>query len=134
MSEASKGRKIAYWVLTGLTVLTLAPGGILEIIGTEDMTANFERLGYPTYLIPFLGVLKLAGLLAILVPKFPRLKEWAYAGFVFDLAGAAYSHAMSGDPAQMILMPLVFAVFVLGSYFTRPDDRRLTPSPTTVRF
>lgn len=75
-------------------------GSIPDIMSVPNAVALFNHLGYPTYLLPFLGIAKLLGVVAIIIPGFPRIKEWAYAGFVFDLTGAMYSSISVGDPAS----------------------------------
>ena len=68
---------------------------------------------------------KLAGAIVLALPKLPRLKEWAYAGFAIDFLGAAASHGLNGDPIDKLFPPLVIFGLLMGSYFLRPDDRRL---------
>ncbi|HLA94989.1 MAG TPA: DoxX family protein, partial [Pyrinomonadaceae bacterium] len=84
--------------------------------GAPEAIEFFKHLGYPAYLLPFLGVAKILGAITILVPKFPRLKEWAYAGLVFDLIGAFYSHVSVGDPASVWVFSLIGLALVSGSY------------------
>lgn len=81
-------------------------GTIQNILSTDQWLEVFKQLGYPAYLLPFLGVAKLLGLIAIVVPGFPRLKEWAYAGLFFDLVGAVYSGLSVGgfDPLMLIMI------------------------------
>src|SRR5688500_15662009 len=100
MSE--KKINIIYWIFTGLFASFMLLASIPDIIMHPEAIAIVNtHLGYPTYFLPFLGVAKLLGVIAILVPVFPRLKEWAYAGFVFDLIAAMYSHISVGDsPSQ----------------------------------
>jgi hypothetical protein len=78
--------------------------------------AFFMHLGYPAYLLPFLGVAKTLGVLAVVVPGFPRLREWAYAGLTFDLSGALYSHLSVGDPASTWMFPVIGLLLVTASY------------------
>jgi hypothetical protein len=99
----------------------------MDLAHPPDLMAGMAHLGYPAYFMTILGTWKVLGALAILAPKFPRLKEWAYAGMVFDLTGAAASHAMSGDPAGKILTPLVILGFVVASYALRPKSRAFEP-------
>ena len=84
-----------------------------------------HHLGYPLYFASILGVWKLLGAIAIVVPGFPRLKEWAYAGFCFDLTAAALSHAAVGDTTGDIVAPLVFLALVFASWALRPASRTL---------
>jgi uncharacterized membrane protein YphA (DoxX/SURF4 family) len=125
MTQESKGRKIGYWVTTGLVALALAPGGIADVMMIPDVIAAMDALGFPHYIAPFIGVAKILGAIAILAPKFPRLKEWAYAGIAVDLLGASYSHAAIGDVIGNIMTPLVIFMIAMASWYLRPADRRL---------
>ena len=90
--------------------------GFTEIQNKPEAIEFIKKLGYPAYINPFLGVAKILGTIAILVPRFPRIKEWAYAGFTIDLAGATYSFYATGqDPRGYLFMLLIF-VFLFGSY------------------
>ena len=129
MTEPSKGRKIAYWTTTGLLVLGFLGGGVLDLISPPEVVAQFTDLGYPPYLPRLLGILKVLGGIAIVAPKFPRLKEWAYAGMCFDLIGAVYSHLNNGDGLDKLAPPAVLLLVVAASYLLRPDDRRLPDPP-----
>lgn len=111
-----KKTNLIYWIFTGLVILLIGFGSIFDAIAAPEAVAYVMRLGYPAYLIPFLGVAKILGIIAILIPGYPRVKEWAYAGLAFDLIGAAYSHIVFGDPAANWL-PLFFGLFLIfGSY------------------
>lgn len=107
-----KNLNIYYWISIGLILFFLVPGSIMNIMRTPDWLEVFKQLGYPEYLLPFLGVAKLAGCVVLVLPYFKRLKEWAYAGLFFDLVGAVYSGlAVNGfDPAMLIMF---FAIAVL---------------------
>lgn len=108
---------IFYWISVGLLLFFLVPGSIMNIMQTPEWVEVFNDLGYPTYLLPFLGVAKLCGCIVIVLPFFKRLKEWAYAGVFFDLVGATYSGLMvSGFMPQMIIMFVAVAT-VLVSYW-----------------
>src|SRR5271165_228683 len=96
-TKAERTRAIVYWVATALLVFELVLGGIWDVLRVPHVRIVFERLGYPTYFLVILGVWKLLGAVAVTIPRFPRLKEWAYAGAVFDLTGAVMSHVASGD-------------------------------------
>jgi hypothetical protein len=120
-----KRTKIIYWILTGLMTVALGLGGVFDAIGAPEAVAYVTNLGYPAYIVPFLGVAKILGLIAILVPGYPRLKEWAYAGLVFDLVGATYSHMLHGDPAATWAPMFIFIALVFGSYFYHHKLRRL---------
>ncbi len=99
---------IAYWISTGLIALLFLMSGLMYLTRSPQIVEGMEMLGYPAYLLDILGVAKLLGGIALLVPKYPRLKEWAYAGFVFDLVGAFWSHAAVGDVSGgfSVIVPL----------------------------
>lgn len=113
-----KKTNVYYWIVTGLFgafMLFSAIPDIIVVPEAVEMVSN--QLGYPQYIIPFLGVAKTLGVIAILIPGFPRIKEWAYAGLVFDLIGATYSTFASGiADASAVFMILPFS-FAFGSYF-----------------
>lgn len=114
-----------YWVSTALVALGFALGGAMDLLAGPAVVAGLQHLGYPAYLAGLLGVWKLLGALAVLAPRTPLLKEWAYAGMFFDLTGAAYSHAQSGDPAANVLTPLVLLALLGASWVLRPSTRTL---------
>ena len=112
-----KKTKIIYWILTGLMALGLGIGSVFNAMSSvESVELINHHLGFPAYMVPFVGVAKLLGLIVILVPGFPRLKEWAYAGLVYDLLGAIYSHISIGAPASEWAPIFVLVAFVAGSY------------------
>lgn len=126
-----KARSISYWVTTVLFALAIGASGIADLVPLQQIVEGFGLLGYPVYLTTLLGVWKLLGVVAILAPRFPRLKEWAYAGFFFELSGAAFSHIAAGvgSPAS----PIVFAALGLASWALRPEGRSfgtILPSST----
>lgn len=94
--------KAAYWVLTGLFCVALTMGGVTELLAVPMQVGAMKEIGFPLYMLQFLGVAKILGVAAVLYGKQGRLKEWAYAGFTFDLLGAAYAHGMSGNPKEAI--------------------------------
>ena len=112
-----KNLNIYYWISIGLMLFFLVPGSIMNIMQTPDWVDVFNQLGYPQYLLPFLGVAKLAGCVVLVLPNFKRLKEWAYAGLFFDLLGATYSGlVVSGfEPAMLIMFVAMGAL--LASYW-----------------
>lgn len=109
-----KTTKILYWTFTGLFAFMMFGSAVPDVLSQEMAVKGMHGdLGYPLYFIPFIGVMKVLGVIAILIPGFPRLKEWAYAGFFFDLIGATYSIYASDVPegnATFMLMPLSLAV------------------------
>ena len=111
MSTPAKRTTILFWVFTGIFCLFMLPGSIGNILSEPEWVDVVKQLGYPLYLLSFLGVAKLLGIIVLLVPGFPRLKEWAYAGMFFDLVGAVYSGLMAGgfDPLMLIMiLPFLF--------------------------
>ncbi|UFJ40365.1 DoxX family protein [Brevibacillus humidisoli] len=115
---------VIYWICTGLTALLMGMGSIPNILSSADSIALFQQIGYPTYLLPFLGVAKLLGVIAIIVPGFPRIKEWAYAGLTFDLAGATYSFLAIGAPVAVIASMIPGFLVIAGSYVTYHKRRK----------
>jgi uncharacterized membrane protein YphA (DoxX/SURF4 family) len=131
MTEESKGRKIGYWITTALLVVPLLGGGVMDLIAPPEVAEAMEKLGYPLYLPALLGVAKILAAIAILAPRFARLKEWAYAGVAIDLIGAIYSHVMSNE-ADQILAPVLFLGLMFASWYLRPADRKLPNAPVTT--
>lgn len=111
-----KKNKLIYWTLTVLVAIQMLSASICDLIPIPEAVKGFQELGYPVYLLPFLGVARILGLIAIFTPGFHRLKEWAYAGFVFDLVGAIYSGIANGDPLAYQTLPFVSLLMVIGSY------------------
>jgi hypothetical protein len=128
-----RANKIGYWTTTTIVAFAFLAGGIFDLMRGPQLVATMTHLGYPAFLASLLGVWKLLGVGAILAPGLPRLKEWAYAGMLFDLTGAAVSHTAAGDPAPAIITPLVILAFVMASWALRPASRKLeTPARTLV--
>lgn len=118
-------KSAAYWAATILGPTSFVIGGVLGLRQSPDVVNNIHHLGYPVYFATLLSTWKLLGAIAITAPGLPRLKEWAYAGFVFDVTGAAISHAVVGDSVTEIVVPLVFLGLVLASWALRPPSRRV---------
>jgi hypothetical protein len=116
---------IAYWIVTALVAGAYLVGGYFDIAQPPDFFAEVGKLGYPPYFFSILGVWKMGAALAILAPKLPRLKEWAYAGMLFNLTGAAASHFYVKDPLGETLTPVIVLTLAIASYVLRPADRRL---------
>ena len=111
-----KKTNITYWILTGLFAFFMLGSAIPDILIIPEAVQGFREMGYPAYLIPFLGWAKLLGVVAILVPGYPRLREWAYAGLFFDLLGATYSVFSIGKPVSAWSPMLVIIAVGIGSY------------------
>jgi uncharacterized membrane protein YphA (DoxX/SURF4 family) len=125
---------IAYWATTAVVALELLAGGITDlahggtaVIAGEPVVGILTHLDYPIYLLTILGVWKILGGVALLAPRWPRLKEWAYAGAFFVYMGAVWSGLVRGldDPGTLIVPPLVFGVVTLASWALRPPSRML---------
>jgi hypothetical protein len=125
-----KIKNIAYWTATILGPTSFVIGGTLSLTQSDQVVGALSHLGYPAYFGLILGVWKLLGAIVLTVPGLPRLKEWAYAGFVFDLTAAAISHASVGDKTGDIAAPLVYLALVLASWALRPASRKL--AATTI--
>lgn len=124
-------RLVVYWLLTLTITFELAAGALWGLMHIEYVRVVLAHLGYPMYLLIILGVWRIPGALALLVPRFPRLKEWAYAGAFFNYTGAAASHLLAGDSAGQWVGPLVLSAFTLISWAMRPASRRLPRQATT---
>ena len=112
-----KKTKIIYWIITGLFSAFMLFSAIPDILIVPDAITFMNHLGYPNYIIPFLGVAKLLGVIAILIPGFPRIKEWAYAGLFFDLIGATYSAIANDGLLPQVSFMLLPITFLFLSYF-----------------
>jgi uncharacterized membrane protein YphA (DoxX/SURF4 family) len=124
----SRWHGIAYWVTTALVVFELALGGVWDVLRAPQARDLIERLGYPLYFLTILGIWKLLGSVALVIPRFPRLKEWAYAGVLFDLTGALASLWASGlISASTMAYPIVMSGVTVASWALRGPSRRLGP-------
>ncbi|TGM99838.1 DoxX family protein [Leptospira dzoumogneensis] len=117
--------KVIYWIATAWLSLGMVSTGIVQIIQMKEEADMFAHLGYPAYLMIIIGVWKLLGVIAVLVPKFPLVKEWAYAGFFFTMSGAVFSHFAAGDGAKEYFGPALLLVLTIVSWYFRPADRKL---------
>lgn len=111
-----KTNKIIYWIATAIICLVMGFGGYMDIRQPEEVVKEITHLGYPLYFATMLGVAKLLSVVALLIPKFPRVKEWAYAGITFDLIAAFVSHLASGDEFTESLGPVIFFAITIVSY------------------
>lgn len=121
----TKRNKIIYWVATLWLSLGMVSTGIVQLIKMkEEIDRTSAHLGYPSYFLTIIGVWKILGVIAILIPKYPLLKEWAYAGFVFLMSGAVFSHIAVGDGAKDFFGPILLIILTVVSWFFRPSDRK----------
>jgi hypothetical protein len=123
MVTTTRAKKALYWASTGFASLALAAIGAADLARLPDVIAGLAHLGYPAYFATIIGVWKLLGVVTILAPGLPRLKEWAYAGMFFVLSGAATSHAISGDAAAVAAFPLMILGIVLTSWVLQTARR-----------
>jgi len=121
----SKRNKIIYWIATVWLALGMTATAIVQLMQVDEETKSMERLGYPAYLLTLLGIWKILGVIAVLMPKFTLVKEWAYAGFFFAMTGAAFSHIAVGDPAAELFGPLLLLLLTAVSWYFRPANRKI---------
>ena len=117
--------KIIYWVATGFLAFGMLAGGVQQLLQIGGYVEIITELGYPLYVLSILGAWKILGVIALLAPKFPLLKEWAYAGFFFAMSGAAISHIVEGQPFSEALPSLILLTVTIASWYFRPANRRI---------
>lgn len=120
----SKRNKIIYWIATGWLALGMFSTGLVQVVKMKEEVAMMTHLGYPAYFLMILGVWKLLGVIAVLVPGFALIKEWAYAGFFFAMSGAICSHAAVGNGAKEFFGPTLLLVLTITSWYFRPASRK----------
>ena len=120
----TKRNKIIYWVATLWLSLGMVSTGVVQLIKMKEEVEKMTQLGYPTYFLTILGIWKILGVIAILIPKYPLIKEWAYAGFFFAMSGATISHLSVGHPASEIFPSLLLLVLTIVSWYFRPTERK----------
>ncbi len=124
----TKRNKIIYWIATLWLALGMVSTGAVQLFRAKEGQGGLDsitNLGYPVYILTILGVWKMLGVVAVLVPKFPLVKEWAYAGFFFVMTGAIFSHVASGNSLSEILPPLLLLTLTVISWYFRPADRKI---------
>lgn len=121
----TKRNKIIYWIATAWLALGMISTAIVQLMQAPKEVTVIQTLGYPQYLLTLLGVWKILGVVAILIPGLPLLKEWAYAGFFFAMSGAIVSHLAVGEPVTAILPSLLLLVLTVISWYFRPASRKL---------
>ncbi len=120
-----KRNKIIYWISTIWLALGMVSTGIVQLLKTKDEVDMMTYLGYPLYFLMILAAWKFLGVIAVLIPKFPLLKEWAYAGFFFAMSGAVFSHLATGDGAKEFFGPILLLILSVVSWYFRPADRKI---------
>lgn len=123
--KMNKRNKIIYWIATIWLALGMLSTAIVQLIKMEEEVESINALGYPAYLLSILGVWKILGVIAIFIPKFPLIKEWAYAGFFFVMSGAIISHLAVGDELITLFGPTLLFVLTIASWYFRPANRKL---------
>ncbi len=125
----TRTKKIIYWVSTIWLALGMVATGLVQLAIIHQEASYMKNLNYPAYVMPLLGVWKLLGAVAILVPRFPLLKEWAYAGLFFAMTGAGWSHIASGTADQIYPSILLLSLTIV-SWYSRPADRKVALTST----
>jgi uncharacterized membrane protein YphA (DoxX/SURF4 family) len=120
-----KWKSISYWVITGMVAFFIGSGGVAELARVPGNIEGLVHLGYPAYFATIIGFWKVLGAIAILVPRFPRLKEWAYAGIFFNMTGAAATVVFVGAAPWHMIVDLVLTALTVASWALRPPSRRL---------
>ena len=120
-----KRKSIWFWIITAILSFCIFSGGLAQAFQVDGVVKGFKPLGYPNYFISIIGIWKVLGIIAILIPGFKLLKEWAYAGIFFAMIGAVISHIASNDVSLQIIAPIVLAVFTVLSWYLRPADRKI---------
>lgn len=123
-NKSQKRNKIIYWIFTLWMSLGMVSTAIVQLMKNKDEVENFTKLGFPIYLMTIIGIWKIIGVIVALIPKYPLLKEWAYAGFFFTMSGALASHIIVGDPVSKIFPPLLLLTITCISWYFRPADRK----------
>ena len=125
-----KKLNILYWIFTGLLVAIMLMSGIQNLLSTQpsvDLVST--KLGYPQYFIPFIGFAKTVGAIALLIPGYPRIKEWIYAGFTYDITAAVYSTIAIGEPVSKWWPMIFFYIILAGSYIYYHKKFKVNLSP-----
>lgn len=130
-----KASKIIYWIATLWLALGMVATGAVQLFKAKEGQGGVDmirHLGYPVYIVTILGICKILGVIIVLIPKFPVLKEWAYAGFFFVMSGAIFSHIAVGDPVTEIFPSLLLLILTVVSWYFRPAFRRSTAGRNIV--
>jgi DoxX-like family len=121
----AKRNKIIYWISTIWLALGMLSSGIVQLLHVKSEVDFILNMGYPLYFLTILGAWKILGVVTVLIPKFPLLKEWAYAGFFFAMSGAVFSHIALGNSMREIFPPLLLLVLTAVSWYFRPSSRTM---------
>ena len=121
----TKSSKIIYWGTTGFLAFGMLAQGITQTAQSQGFVDILTHLGYPVYLLTIIGIWKILGVVALLIPRFPLLKEWAYAGFFFMMSGAIFTHIAAGNSMSEIFPSLLLLILTVVSWYYRPSDRKI---------
>ena len=124
----TKRNKIIYWITTiwlSLGMIVVGTGQLFKMKAGQGGVDMIKHLGYPVYFLTIIGVWKILGVVAVLIPKFPLLKEWAYAGFFFVMSGAIFSHIAIGDPISALFPSFLLLILTVVSWYFRPVNRKI---------
>lgn len=121
----TKKDKIIYRISTAWLSLGMLSTGIVQVLMVQSEVALFTQLGYPVYFLVLLGVWKIIGVIGILLPRLPLVKEWAYAGFFFTMSGASISHITCGHAITELLPSLLLLTLTMISWYYRPQNKKL---------
>lgn len=121
----SKRNKIIYWIATVWLALGMLSTGLVQLLQQKEQVDLMLTLGYPVYFLSILAIWKICGVIAVLLPRLPLLKEWAYAGFFFAMSGAVFSHVASGSPAKDFFGPVLLILLTVVSWRFRPAGRKI---------
>ena len=122
----TKRNKIIYWISTIWMALGMLSSGTVQLFKVKEEIDFIINLGYPGYFLTILGIWKILGVVTVLIPKFPLLKEWAYAGFFFAMSGAIFSHIASGNSVNETFPSLLLLILTMVSWYFRPADRKIS--------
>ena len=121
----TKRDKVIYWIATIWLALGMTSTGIVQLLEMDEEVKMMTHLDYPLYFLTIIGVWKILGVIAILIPEFPLIKEWTYAGFFFAMSGAVFSHMAAGEGTKEFFGPVLLLILTIVSWYFRPEARRL---------
>src|SRR5690606_2444903 len=121
----AKRNKIIYWIVTGFLAFAMLAGGVQQLLQIGGYVEILTQLGYPLYFMSILGAWKILGVIVLLIPRFPLVKEWAYAGFFFAMSGAAISHIAAGQAFVDAIPSLILLMVTVLSWYFRPESRKI---------
>lgn len=128
----TKRNKIIYWIATLWLALGMVSTGAVQLFHVKEEVEFILNLGYPAYFLTILGAWKILGTVAVLAPRFPLVKEWAYAGFFFSMSGAIFSHIGAGSSAAEFFGPALLLTLTVVSWYFRPADRKMMAVSTSA--